>query len=93
MNFGRKKEPVVKCVNLTPTMWQQQCFEFEYSLNNDKSTLHILSIKLLIANDPISAMNALQKIKHLVKMSSNHKLAGLTKDLLLVTPFTLHMAE
>lgn len=91
MNFRKSKDPEVRCLNLDPVIWQAQCFEFQTSLN--KSTTFIVSIKDLVANDPMSAMNALQKIRSIVKLEGKFQIAALSKDLLLITPFTLHMAE
>ena len=93
MNFSRKKEPELRCVNLDPAGWQKQCLEFESRLKINSATTLIVSIKDLVTKDPIAAMNALQKINSVVKINPSHKIAALSKDMLLITPFTLHMAE
>ena len=92
MIFRTQKEPEVRCISLDPKLWQSQCFDLQTSLN--KSTTYILSIKDLVTNDPISAMNALQKIRSIIKLDQEKfQIAALNKDLLLITPFKLHMAE
>ena len=92
MNFSRKKEPELHCINLSPAGWQDQCQAFETRLKSNSTTL-IVSIKDLISKDPIAAMNALQKINSVVKVNPGHKIAALSKDMLLITSLTLHMAE
>jgi SepF-like predicted cell division protein (DUF552 family) len=92
MNFGKRFDPEVRCININPITWKYQCQEFENRLIN-KSTTVIFSIKDLVSNDPIVAMNFLQKIKNIIKMNPNHKMVALNKDMLLITPFRIHMAE
>ena len=91
MNFG-KLHPEVRCVNIAKETWRNQCQEFEDQLIN-KSTTVILGIKDLLSNDPIIAMNFLQKIKTILKLNPKHKMVALSKDMLLITPFQLHIAE
>lgn len=90
--MGRKQpEPEVRCMKLDPTSWQTQCRNLEFNLQSNNLTL-ILSVRDLILQDPISAKNALQKIASIVKLNQSYKLAALNREMIIVTPFTLHMA-
>ena len=92
MNLGKRKIPEVRCVNIKPSTWKFQCQEFESELIN-KFTTVIFSIKNLVSSDPIAGMNFLQKVNTLIKLNPSHQIVALNKDMLLITPHTLHMAE
>ena len=90
---GKKNnDPEVRCIKLGLANWNSQCSEVEKLLKNKNSTV-ILSVRDLILQDPISAKNSLQKIASIVKLSQTHNLAALSREMILVTPFKIVMAE
>ncbi len=92
VNIGNKSsDPEVRCIKLKPSTWQTQCRELESNLQLKNVTI-ILSVRDLILQDPIAAKNALQKISSIVKLSEIYKLAALSREMVLVTPFKLIMA-
>ena len=88
----KRKIPEVRCVNVKPSTWKFQCQDFEKNLINQSTTV-IFSIKDLVSSDPIAGMNFLQKINSCLKVNPSHQIVALNKDMLLITPHILHMAE
>lgn len=86
----KTEEPTVRCIMLN-SAWPNQCQRFRETLGTG-STTSILSIRELINKDPIAAKRALQTVVTYVKEAGNHHIASISRDMVLVTPFSLEMA-